>query len=237
MYGMYKLLPIFVLLALSLAIINFLPVRRYLAYKLGFSGDTTRSCCSKDEVMYSTGDFDQNASHAIFDGRVIDYPKTSLAQALLKQPLMQRNVLGAQNAENGERWIEVSLEEQKLRAWEGNSLVTEFLISSGKWAPTPKGDFKIWYKTRSQTMSGGSKKLGTYYYLPNVPSNMFFYDGYAIHGAYWHNNFGTPMSHGCVNSPLASVAELFDWAGPVVPEGVNAIRASADNPGTRVYIH
>jgi lipoprotein-anchoring transpeptidase ErfK/SrfK len=85
-------------------------------------------------------------------------------------------------------------------------------------------------------MSGGSQELGTYYNLPNVPSNMFFYKGYAIHGAYWHNNFGHPMSHGCVNEPLASAAQLFEWAGPTVPAGVNAVRASADNPGTRVVI-
>ena len=85
-------------------------------------------------------------------------------------------------------------------------------------------------------MSGGSKDLGTYYYLPNVPHNMFFHQGYAIHGAYWHNNFGHPMSHGCVNSPLASVAQLFDWAGPVVPPDQNAVRATAENPGTRVVV-
>ena len=86
-------------------------------------------------------------------------------------------------------------------------------------------------------MTGGSKELGTYYYLPNVPSNMFFYKGYAIHGAYWHNNFGHPMSHGCVNSPLSSVTQLFEWAGPVVPSGQNVTRATAENPGSRVYIH
>ena len=124
-----------------------------------------------------------------------------------------------------------------MRAWEGNQVVKEFSISSGKWFPTPKGDFRIWYKTRAQAMKGGSQELGTYYYLPNVPHNMFFYQGYAIHGAYWHNNFGTPMSHGCVNSPLAEVAELFDWTGPVLPPGTNALRASVDNPGTRVFVH
>ena len=111
----------------------------------------------------------------------------------------------------------------------------EFPISSGKWSPTPKGTFEIWYKTRSQTMSGGEGD--DYYFLPGVPSNMFFKGGYAIHGAYWHNNFGQPMSHGCVNAPLANVAQLFEWAGPVVPQGQNVVRASTDNPGTRVYVH
>ena len=85
-------------------------------------------------------------------------------------------------------------------------------------------------------MKGGSQELGTYYNLPNVPNNMFFYKGYAIHGAYWHNNFGHPMSHGCVNSPLASAAQIFEWAGPVVPPGQNVAHASAENPGTRVVV-
>ena len=85
-------------------------------------------------------------------------------------------------------------------------------------------------------MIGGDQALGTYYNLPNVPSNMFFYQGYAIHGAYWHNNFGHPMSHGCVNSPLEQVATLFEWTGPVVAANQNAVRASNSNPGTKVVI-
>ena len=86
-------------------------------------------------------------------------------------------------------------------------------------------------------MIGGSQDLGTYYNLPNVPNSMFFHLGYAIHGAYWHNNFGHTMSHGCVNEPLANAAQIFDWAGPVVPAGQNAVRATEQNPGTRVWVH
>jgi len=66
---------------------------------------------------------------------------------------------------------------------------------------------------------------------------MFFYQGYAIHGAYWHNNFGRPMSHGCVNAPISQVGHLFEWSGPVIPLGHNAVKASVDNPGTGVFIH
>ncbi|MDP3948158.1 MAG: L,D-transpeptidase [bacterium] len=190
----------------------------------------------------SDGNFDENASVAIFNNQVIDYPKTSLAYSLAQEIAKESNpdpdtaVLGTTSDTGEEKWIDVSLAEQKLRAWEGNRLVMEFPISSGLWSPTPTGTFNIWYKTRSQTMQGGSKELGTYYNLPNVPNNMFFHKGYAIHGAYWHNNFGHPMSHGCVNSPLASVAQLFAWAGPVVPEGQNAVRATPENPGTRVVV-
>lgn len=229
---------LYVVLTLSLigfVIWQIIPVRRAIVYRLGISRDSTTSCCNVDQIS-KTGDFDEQASVAIFNGEIINYPKTSLAQ---NQNLSGRDttVLGTTNASGEEKWIEVNISEQKVRAWEGNNVIMEFPISSGKWAPTPTGDFRIWYKTRYQSMVGGSQILGTYYNLPNVPNNMFFYQGYALHGAYWHNNFGQPMSHGCVNEPLANAAAIFDWAGPVLPEGVNALRATAENPGTRVYVH
>ncbi|TSC88631.1 MAG: ErfK/YbiS/YcfS/YnhG family protein [Microgenomates group bacterium Gr01-1014_7] len=238
---LYRLLPVFIIIAvITFLAFNFQTIRRDLAYKLHISGDPTTSCCTVDQALKSKGEFDENASIAIFNSQIIDYPKTSLvyqyAQSLAEANSDQK-VLGTTNAAGEEKWIEVNLDEQKLRAWEGNKLVMEFPVSSGLWAPTPKGTFNIWYKTRSQSMVGGSKDLGTYYNLPNVPNNMFFYQGYAIHGAYWHNNFGNPMSHGCVNSPLASAVQIFAWAGPVVPEGQNVVRSTAENPGTRVLVH
>ncbi len=240
---LHRLLPLLAIITLlGFVIFNFQSIRRTVAYKLNISGDPTTSCCNTDLVAKSDGNFDENASVAVFNNKVIDYPKTSLAYSLAQEIAKKSNpdsdtaVLGTTNDTGEEKWIDVSLAEQILRAWEGNKLVMEFPISSGLWSPTPKGTFNIWYKTRSQKMEGGSTELGTYYNLPNVPNNMFFYKGYAIHGAYWHNNFGHPMSHGCVNSPLASVAKLFAWAGPVVPEGQNAVRATAENPGTRVVV-
>jgi lipoprotein-anchoring transpeptidase ErfK/SrfK len=233
---MLRLLPVLLVIAVIAAFINFSPLKREIAYGLGISGDTTESCCDPNNLS-KTGNFDETANIAIYNNKTIDYPKTSLAQVIKNPVLNDTRVLGTTNAAGEEKWIDVSLDEQKLRAYEGDQIIMEFPISSGKWAPTPKGEFRIWYKTRAQAMSGGSKDLGTYYYLPNVPHNMFFYQGYAIHGAYWHNNFGQPMSHGCVNSPLAQVAELFEWTGPVLPPGTNALRASVDNPGTRVYVH
>lgn len=232
---MVRFLPVLLAIVGLIALLNYTPVKRELAYRFGISGDTTTSCC--DAASLGDGEFDEGANFAMFNNEVIDYPKTSLAQSIKTTTMTDIRVLGVTNAAGEEKWIDVSLDEQKLRAYEGSRVVMEFLISSGKWARTPKGDFRIWYKTRSQTMKGGSKDLGTYYYLPNVPHNMFFYQGYAIHGAYWHNNFGNPMSHGCVNAPLAQVAELFEWTGPVLEPGKNILRASVDNPGTRVHIH
>lgn len=227
------------LLAIIIVVVTayfYLPFRRFIVYNLHISGDPTTSCCSEDEALLSSGNFDENSSLAIFNGETIDYPKTSLAANFPKE-IKDAKVLGTKNAAGEDKWIEVSLSQQKLRAWEGNRIVMEFPISSGLWYPTPKGDYGIWHKTKYQRMKGGSKELGTYYDLPNVPNNMFFYKGFAIHGAYWHNNFGNPMSHGCVNAPLAQVAELFAWAGPQVPEGKNVAHATEDNPGTRVFVH
>ena len=239
---LHRLIPLLLIIAaLIFTAFNFQSIRREVVYKLHISGDPTTSCCKVEDVLKSDGSFDENATTAIFNSQIIDYPKTSLAYAYTKSIADSRSnntaVLGTTTADGAEKWIEVSLSEQKLRAWENNKLVMEFPISSGKWAPTPEGTFNIWYKTRSQAMSGGSKDLGTYYYLPGVPSNMFFHKGYAIHGAYWHNNFGNPMSHGCVNEPLANAAQIFEWAGPVVPAGQNAVRATPENPGTKVVVH
>lgn len=111
----------------------------------------------------------------------------------------------------GAKRVEVDLTKQRLYAYEGGTLVYNFLISSGKWYRTPTGEFKPWIKLRSTRMAGGSRALGTYYNLPNVPYVVYFYQGYGIHGTYWHNNFGRPMSHGCVNVSIPNMALLYNW--------------------------
>lgn len=112
---------------------------------------------------------------------------------------------------DGERWIDVNLTSQTLTAFEGDTPVLTSLISSGTWLhPTVTGQYRTYIKYESQTMNG--YLLGYDYYLEGVPHVMYFYRDYAIHGAYWHNNFGTPMSHGCVNVNLTDAAWLFEWA-------------------------
>jgi len=108
---------------------------------------------------------------------------------------------------NSGKWIEVDLSEQRLYAHEGDRVVLNVLVSTGLTQyPTPVGRFSIRLKIRSQTMSGPG------YYLPGVEWAMYFYRDYAIHGTYWHNNFGHPMSHGCVNMTNADARFLFNWA-------------------------
>ena len=105
------------------------------------------------------------------------------------------------------RWIEVILRSQRLIAWQGSVPVRTMVVSTGiSRYPTPPGRFRIYAKYPSVTMSGPG------YYLPGVPHTMFFYRGYAIHGTYWHSNFGRPMSRGCVNLTRSDAAWLYSWA-------------------------
>lgn len=108
---------------------------------------------------------------------------------------------------SGERWVEVNLTQQMLYAWEGDTLVASFLVSTGTWQyPTVTGSYRVYARYQYTDMSGPG------YYLPDVPNTQYFYQGYAIHGTYWHNNFGTPMSHGCVNMSVSDSAWVFNWA-------------------------
>lgn len=107
----------------------------------------------------------------------------------------------------GERWIDVDLTQQMVYAYEGNTLMRSFVVSTGTWrTPTVTGQYRVYIKYRYKDMSGPG------YYLKNVPYTMFFYKGYAIHGTYWHNNFGTPMSHGCVNLTISDAEWLYNFA-------------------------
>lgn len=146
----------------------------------------------------------------------------------------ERRVLGTAT---GDKWIEIDLSDQTLTAHQGDSVFLTSLISSGLYDRTPPGEYRIWYKIVSTKMSGGIKGTSSYYYLPNVPYSMFFFGDYGIHGTYWHNNFGTPMSHGCINSPTPIAEKLFYWADPPLAEGKKSVRSTSGNPGTRVVIH
>lgn len=109
-----------------------------------------------------------------------------------------------------ERWVDVNLSTQTMRAYEGDTVVYTTLISSGTWDhPTVTGQFRVWLTYESQTMDG--RLLGYDYYLEDVPYVMYFYQDYALHGTFWHSNFGTPMSHGCVNLATSDAAWLYNF--------------------------
>jgi lipoprotein-anchoring transpeptidase ErfK/SrfK len=97
--------------------------------------------------------------------------------------------------------FEVDLSRQRARAIEDGKVVREFKISSGKGAtPTVTGTFYIYRRVKIKTMTSGGDPQGPgFYSVDNVPFVQYFHRGYAFHGAWWHNNFGRPMSHGCIN--------------------------------------
>ncbi|MCC6261641.1 MAG: L,D-transpeptidase family protein [Anaerolineales bacterium] len=108
---------------------------------------------------------------------------------------------------DGVHWIDVDLSQQRVYAYAGDTLVNSFIVSTGTWlTPTVTGSFKIWVKLRSSDMSGPG------YYLPDVPYVMYFYKDYGLHGTYWHNNFGTPMSHGCVNLSIPDAEWIYNFS-------------------------
>jgi hypothetical protein len=196
--------------------------------KLNSNNSQALSCSASD----FSGDL-TDETQALFEGREINVP--ALAQA--------DDDVAVLGTSSEQRWVEVDLSEQKLRAWDGNSLFLETPVSSGlPWTPTPTGEFRVWIKLRATKMEGGRGKY--YYYLPNVPYVMFFenervpgWKGYGLHGTYWHNDFGTRRSHGCVNLPTNIAEQLFYFLGPELPAGKSTVRSSVENPGGRIVIH
>lgn len=185
--------------------------------------------CPCFDLETFNGAFNPNETIAYFEGNQV----TPLLSALPIPP--EETVLGEESG--SEKWIDIDLSEQKIRAYEGNRLFLESLVSSGKpWTPTIKGEFRVASKFRYAKMEGGEKGTHSYYYLPNVPYIMFFQGDYSLHGTYWHNNFGHEMSHGCVNLPTLVAEKLFYWTTPAIGTQMS-VRAAPSNPGTKIVIH
>lgn len=121
----------------------------------------------------------------------------------------------------GEKWIEVDLSDQHLIAWQGTYPIAEKIVNTGKPGfDTPQGTYFINLKFDYEDMNSCSGN--ECWNIPRVPWVMYFTgNGYAFHGVYWYNDFGSPRSHGCVNLPETFAKWLYDWA-PL---------------GTRVWIH
>ncbi len=141
----------------------------------------------------------------------------------------------------GRTWIDVSILKQALVAYEGTTPVYVTLVSTGadglgdpeKTHSTIRGVFLIHTKHISITMSGD--EADDEFDLRDVPYVQYFKDGYALHAAYWHNAFGIPVSHGCVNLAPIDARWLFDWTDPPVPRGWHG--AMSLHNGTLVSIH
>jgi len=141
----------------------------------------------------------------------------------------------------GERWLDVNVTKQTLVAYDGERPVFATLISTGeaglddheKTTATKRGIFRIHTKHVSATMA--SDEVGEEFELRDVPYVQYFEGGYALHGAYWHDRFGTPKSHGCINLSPEDARRLFYFTEPSLPTGWHGVRKA--NTGTVVFVH
>ena len=132
----------------------------------------------------------------------------------------QDNILGMDGVEDELGWIDIDISEQRVYAMQGESQIREIVVSTGiDRYPTVTGQFQIYVKHLKADMRGVD--FGVPWYLPDVPYVMYFFSGYGIHGTYWHDNFGTPMSHGCINLTIPDAEWLYNFS----------------EVGTRVNIH
>lgn len=160
------------------------------------------------------------------DRRFVRYPERVIsrwfmAKGYTEKIELQETITVFNDTQFRDKRIEIDLSEQKLRAFEKDRLVLETLVSTGlptlehPGRVTPKGHFQITRKQVSTYMQGSEEIDGSNFDLPCIPFVMYFtWAGHAIHGAYWHNQFGTRRSHGCVNVPPDGTDEwLFWWSG------------------------
>jgi hypothetical protein len=144
----------------------------------------------------------------------------------------------------GERWIDIDLGHQVLVAYDGTRPRYVTLVSTGRSrTPSPELDYRtpaglhrIRGKHLTSTMDNDEPGAPPYS-LEDVPYVMYFKGAYAFHSAFWHDRFGRPRSHGCVNLAPRDAKWLFNWAGPDLPESWHGGSATEDNPGTWVYVH
>lgn len=145
----------------------------------------------------------------------------------------------------GERWIDVNLTQQSLVLFEGTKPVYATLISTGKSSKnkdkdhsTPTGTWRIREKHITTTMDGDGTAAGDLpYSIEDVPYVMYFFRSYAVHGAFWHRNYGTQMSHGCVNLSPLDAKHIFFSTDPKLPEGWHGVWSSSSRPGSWVVVH
>jgi len=142
---------------------------------------------------------------------------------------------------NGEKWIDVNVTKQTLVLFEGIKAVYATLVSTGEAGlkdaenstATQRGIFRIHTKYVTATMD--SDEVGEEFELRDVPYVQYFEKGYALHGAYWHDRFGVPKSHGCINLAPEDARRIFFWTEPTLPQGWHAVLKPLR--GTVLFVH
>ncbi len=150
-----------------------------------------------------------------------------------------------EGVDEDDKWIDVDLERQTLVAYEGDRPVFVTLVSTGRirreGVPdldhrTPTGTFRISAKHLATTMDGDNAFDGPYS-IQDVPYVMYYEQAYALHMAFWHDAFGRPKSHGCVNLSPADAKWIFRWSEPALPDGWHGVYPTDAEPGTLLRIH
>lgn len=143
-----------------------------------------------------------------------------------------------------EKWVDVNLTRKTLVLLVGDKPVYAALISPGKRSrnkkkdhATPTGAWRIREKHVAVTMDGDGASGDLPYSIEDVPYVAYFKGSYALHGAFWHQNFGREMSHGCVNLAPNDAKFVFNWVEPRTPRGWHGVFSSSDHPGSMVVIH
>ena len=161
----------------------------------------------------------------------------------VRASLLQRPESAAPPAGVGahDRWVDVDRVRQMLVAWEGPTPVFATLVSTGRPGfETQVGEHRVWSKLATTDMSNVDNadlaSATALYTASRVPWVMFFHEDQALHGVFWHDLFGRPRSHGCVNLAPRDAAWLFRWAPPALPDGWSAVMASAADPGLLVRV-
>jgi hypothetical protein len=133
-----------------------------------------------------------------------------------------------------DQWVDVDRDEQVLVAYRGKTPVFSTLVSTGGKKPTPLGTFRVRAKAATTSMDG-DPTVPNRYEVSAVPWAVRFGDGLFIHGVYWHDGFGGPRSHGCVNVSPKDAAFFYDWIGPAVPDGWSEVEVPiGEGPVVRV---
>jgi lipoprotein-anchoring transpeptidase ErfK/SrfK len=167
-------------------------------------------------------------------------PLVRAADATVIEPATRPEGIGPD-----EKWIDVDLTRQSLVLYEGDRPVYATLISSGIIQredveelnhATPTGLFRIRSKHVATAMDGDNAFDGPYS-IEDVPYVMYYESGYAIHSAFWHDLFGRPKSHGCVNAAPEDARFIFEWTDPPVPERWHGAYPAEEGEGTAIWIH
>ena len=160
---------------------------------------------------------------------------------------VRRTTPGERPADVGEheRWIDLDVGQQTLVAFQGDRPVYATLMSSGRESRikakdhrTPRGAWRVREKHITGTMDGDGSAAGDLpYSIEDVPYVMYYEGSYAVHAAFWHENYGVQMSHGCVNLSPLDAKHLFFWADPQIPPGWHGMWSDAEHPGTMIVAH